>query len=207
MQSLLADPGGGCGALLDAQFEPAWVVGLSLGPWWRWSWGCNCPTRCRAGAGQRSRVLLETPKEQERCALRLAAGSCARWRGAGSRALPGPDLAWCATSSGAFRQRKRRPGAAEALPGWSVRARLGTLWQPVAIISTSHDYLPPGAAGGAVRLPAHRHHPLTPMVTDTWPRKSHWFNWRIQPIEGADSRRKSRTLVHFVAVQGPPDPA
>ncbi|TNI66597.1 alpha/beta hydrolase, partial [Aeromonas salmonicida] len=30
----------------------------------------------------------------------------------------------------------------EALPGWSVRARLSTLHQPVALVSSSDDYLP-----------------------------------------------------------------
>ncbi|SIQ15281.1 Pimeloyl-ACP methyl ester carboxylesterase [Aeromonas sp. RU39B] len=47
-----------------------------------------------------------------------------------------------------FRRRFRRNNKRvykqilEALPGWSVRARLGVLSQPVAVVSSSDDYLP-----------------------------------------------------------------
>jgi 3-oxoadipate enol-lactonase len=97
-----------------------------------------------------SEFLLETPKEQERHAMRL---KWLRWFGMrplawwlGRELFPGPELAPVRHT---FRLRfvrsnkkKTYRALLEALPGWSVRARLGSLWQPVAIISTSHDYLP-----------------------------------------------------------------
>ena len=79
------------------------------------------------------------------CASSGCAGSaCGRWRGGSvASSFPAPISPRCATPSGALRaQQKTYKALLEALPGWSVRARLGTLWQPVAIISTSHDYLP-----------------------------------------------------------------
>ena len=96
-----------------------------------------------------SEFLLETPKEQERYAMRL---KWLRWFGMrplawwlGRELFPGPDLAQVRhTFRLRFVRNKKKTYKAllEALPGWSVRARLGSLWQPVAIISTSHDYLP-----------------------------------------------------------------
>ncbi len=96
-----------------------------------------------------SEFLLETPKEQERFAQRL---KWLRWFGLrplawwlGRELFPGPDFAQVRhTFRLRFVRNKKKTYKAllEALPGWSVRARLGNIWQPVAIISTSHDYLP-----------------------------------------------------------------
>jgi hypothetical protein len=82
------------------------------------------------------------------CASSGCAGlACDRSPGGwGANSSPAPSSPRCATPSGcaSCAATRKRPIKAllEALPGWSVRARLGSLWQPVAIISTSHDYLP-----------------------------------------------------------------
>ncbi|MFQ2599186.1 alpha/beta fold hydrolase [Aeromonas caviae] len=136
---------------LDEQPEPAWVVGLSLGAMVALELALQLPHKVQGLVlvNGFSEFLLETPKEQERYAMRL---KWLRWFGMrplawwlGRELFPGPDLAQVRhTFRGRFVRNKKKTYKAllEALPGWSVRARLGTLWQPVAIISTSHDYLP-----------------------------------------------------------------
>ena len=137
---------------LDEQPEPAWVVGLSLGAMVALELALRLPHKVQGLVlvNGFSEFLLETPKEQERHAMRL---KWLRWFGMrplawwlGRELFPGPELAPVRHT---FRLRfvrsnkkKTYRALLEALPGWSVRARLGSLWQPVAIISTSHDYLP-----------------------------------------------------------------
>ncbi|MDQ1883322.1 alpha/beta hydrolase [Aeromonas salmonicida] len=137
---------------LDEQPEPAWVVGLSLGAMVALELVLQLPHKVRGLVlvNGFSEFLLETPKEQERYAQRL---KWLRWFGMrplawwlGRELFPGPDLAQVRHT---FRLRfvrsnkkKTYRALLDALPGWSVRARLGSIWQPVAIISTSHDYLP-----------------------------------------------------------------
>lgn len=137
---------------LEEQPEPAWVVGLSLGAMVALELALRLPHKVRGLVlvNGFSEFLLETPKEQERHAMRL---KWLRWFGMrplawwlGRELFPGPELAQVRHT---FRLRfvrsnkkKTYRALLEALPGWSVRARLGSLWQPVAIISTSHDYLP-----------------------------------------------------------------
>ena len=137
---------------LEEQPEPAWVVGLSLGAMVALELALRLPHKVRGLVlvNGFSEFLLETPREQERHAMRL---KWLRWFGMrplawwlGRELFPGPELAPVRHT---FRLRfvrsnkkKTYKALLEALPGWSVRARLGSLWQPVAIISTSHDYLP-----------------------------------------------------------------
>ena len=136
---------------LDEQPEPAWVVGLSLGAMVALELALQLPHKVQGLVlvNGFSEFLLETPKEQERYAQRL---KWLRWFGMrplawwlGRELFPGPELAQVRHT---FRLRfvrntkKTYKALLEALPGWSVRARLGNIWQPVAIISTSHDYLP-----------------------------------------------------------------
>ncbi len=136
---------------LDEQPEPAWVVGLSLGAMVALELALQLPHKVQGLVlvNGFSEFLLETPKEQERFAQRL---KWLRWFGLrplawwlGRELFPGPDLAQARhTFRLRFVRNKKKTYKAllEALPGWSVRARLGNVWQPVAIISTSHDYLP-----------------------------------------------------------------
>ncbi len=136
---------------LDEQPEPAWVVGLSLGAMVALELALQLPHKVQGLVlvNGFSEFLLETPKEQERFAQRL---KWLRWFGLrplawwlGRELFPGPDLAQVRhTFRLRFVRNKKKTYKAllEALPGWSVRARLGNIWQPVAIISTSHDYLP-----------------------------------------------------------------
>ena len=135
---------------LDEQPEPAWVVGLSLGAMVALELALQLPHKVQGLVlvNGFSEFLLETPKS--RSALPSASSGCAgsacstrlvAWPRALSRPRP------CAGAShlpAAFRAQQEETYKAllEALPGWSVRARLGNIWQPVAIISTSHDYLP-----------------------------------------------------------------
>ncbi|MFB2863294.1 alpha/beta fold hydrolase [Aeromonas sp. MdU4] len=137
---------------LDEQPEPAWVVGLSLGAMVALELALQLPHKVQGLVlvNGFSEFLLETAKEQERYAQRL---KWLRWFGMrplawwlGRELFPGSDLAQVRHT---FRLRfvrnnkkKVYKALLEALPGWSVRARLGQIWQPVAIISTSHDYLP-----------------------------------------------------------------
>lgn len=137
---------------LDTQPEPAWVVGLSLGAMVALELALQRPHKVQGLVlvNGVSEFLLETPKEQERYAQRL---KWLRWFGMrplawwlGRELFPGPDLAQVRRT---FRLRFVRSNRKkiyrallDALPGWSVRARLGQIWQPVAIISTRHDYLP-----------------------------------------------------------------
>lgn len=137
---------------LDEQPEPAWVVGLSLGAMVALELALQLPGKVRGLVlvNGFSEFLLETPKEQERYAMRL---KWLRWFGMRPLAwwlarelFPGAELAQLRQT---FRQRfirsnKKKVYRAllDALPGWSARARLGQIVQPVAIISTSQDYLP-----------------------------------------------------------------
>jgi 3-oxoadipate enol-lactonase len=136
---------------LDEQPEPAWVVGLSLGAMVALELALQLPGKIRGLVlvNGVSECLLENPREQERYAQRL---KWLRWFGMrplawwlGRELFPGPELAQMRRT---FRQRfcrnrkKVYKALLDALPGWSARARLGAIWQPVAIISTTHDYLP-----------------------------------------------------------------
>ena len=136
---------------LDEQPEPAWVVGLSLGAMVALELALQLPHKVQGLVlvNGFSEFLLETPKS--RSALPSASSGCAGsacgtlawWLG--RELFPGPDLAQVRhTFRLRFVRNKKKTYKAllEALPGWSVRARLGNIWQPVAIISTSHDYLP-----------------------------------------------------------------
>lgn len=137
---------------LDEQPEPAWVVGLSLGAMVALELALQLPNKIRGLVlvNGFSEFLLESPRERERYAQRL---KWLRWFGMRPLAwwlarelFPGPELAQLRQT---FRLRFVRSNKKKvyrallaALPGWSARARLGTLWQPVAIISTTQDYLP-----------------------------------------------------------------
>ncbi|MFM4704430.1 alpha/beta fold hydrolase [Aeromonas bivalvium] len=137
---------------LEEQPGPAWVVGLSLGAMVALELALQLPSKVSGLVlvNGFSEFLLETAKEQERYAMRL---KWLRWFGMrplawwlGRELFPGPELARVRRT---FRLRfvqsnrkKTYKALLGALPGWSVRARLGAIRQPVAIISTSHDYLP-----------------------------------------------------------------
>ncbi|MCH7370624.1 MULTISPECIES: alpha/beta fold hydrolase [Aeromonas] len=137
---------------LDEQPEPAWVVGLSLGAMVALELALQLPHKVRGLVlvNGFSECLLETPKDQERHAMRL---KWLRWFGMRPLAwwlarelFPGPELAQVRST---FRQRfvrsnkkKTYRALLDGLPGWSARARLGQIVQPVAIISTTQDYLP-----------------------------------------------------------------
>jgi pimeloyl-ACP methyl ester carboxylesterase len=135
---------------LDEQPEPAWVVGLSLGAMVALELALQLPHKVQGLVlvNGFSEFLLETPKEQERFAQRL---KWLRWFGMrplawwlGRELFPGPDLAQVRhTFRGASCATKEdlqgaAGGAARLVGAGSSRH----LWQPVAIISTSHDYLP-----------------------------------------------------------------
>ncbi|PJG59767.1 alpha/beta hydrolase [Aeromonas cavernicola] len=136
---------------LDEQPESAWIVGLSLGAMVALELALQLPHKVQGLVliNGVSEFLLETPKEQERYAQRL---KWLRWFGMrpiawwlGRELFPGPDLVKVRhTFRLRFVRNKKKVYKAllEALPGWSVRARLSAIRQPVAIISTSHDYLP-----------------------------------------------------------------
>ncbi|MGB6189737.1 MAG: alpha/beta hydrolase [Aeromonas molluscorum] len=136
---------------LDEQAEPAWIVGLSLGAMVALELALQLPEKVRGLVliNGVSEFLLDNPKDQDRHALRL---KWLRWFGMrplawwlGRELFPGPELAQMRRT---FRQRfcrnrkKVYKALLGAIPGWSVRARLGAIWQPVAIISTVQDYLP-----------------------------------------------------------------
>ncbi|GAA0451396.1 alpha/beta fold hydrolase [Aeromonas salmonicida subsp. achromogenes] len=154
---------------LDEQPEPAWVVGLSLGAMVALELALQLPHKVRGLVlvNGFSEFLLETPKEQERYAQRL---KWLRWFGMrplawwlGRELFPGPDLAQVRHT---FRLRfvrsnkkKTYRALLDALPGWSVRARLGSIWQHLAAGGHHlHQSRLPAArqTGGAVRRPAQR---------------------------------------------------
>ncbi|WP_421290983.1 alpha/beta fold hydrolase [Aeromonas taiwanensis] len=137
---------------LDEQPGPAWVVGLSLGAMVALELALQLPHKVQGLVlvNGFSEFLLETPKERERYAQRL---KWLRWFGMrplawwlGRELFPGPELAPVRrTFRLRFVQNNRKKtyrALLDGLPGWSVRARLGNIRQPVAIVSTSHDYLP-----------------------------------------------------------------
>ncbi len=171
----------------DSLSPPGWSG--SWVPWWRWSWRCNCRTRCRgwcwstASANfcwRRQRAGALCPAPQVAALVRPAAARLV----ARPRAFPGPDLAQVRhTFRLRFVRNKKKTYKAllEALPGWSVRARLGNIWQPVAIISTSHDYLP--LAKRVEQLPpAQRHHPHPQRPPRLAGGRSSGFNHLLQRI-------------------------
>ena len=134
-----------------------------------------------------SEFLLETPKEQERYAMRL---KWLRWFGMrplawwlGRELFPGPDLAQVRhTFRGRFvRNKEDLQGAA----GGAARlVGAGSSRHPLAAGGHHlHQSRPsaPGAAGGAVRLPAQCHHPHP-----GWSRLAGGRSCRVQSSVAAD---------------------
>jgi pimeloyl-ACP methyl ester carboxylesterase len=185
---------------LDEQPEPAWVVGLSLGAMVALELALQLPHKVQGLVlvNGFSEFLLETPKEQERYAMRL---KWLRWFGMrplawwlGRELFPGPDLAQVRhTFRGASCATKEdlqgaAGGAARLVGAGSSRHPLAAGGHHLHQSRLSA----PGAAGGAVRLlPNATIH--TPDGHHAWPAEDPpgsiiCCSGSSQPIEGADSR-------------------
>jgi pimeloyl-ACP methyl ester carboxylesterase len=175
---------------LDEQPEPAWVVGLSLGAMVALELALQLPHKVQGLVlvNGFSEFLLETPKEQERYAMRL---KWLRWFGMrplawwlGRELFPGPDLAQVRhTFRGASCATKRRPTRRcwRRCPAGRcglVSAPSGSRWPSSPPVTTICPW-----RGGWSSSPPCPMPPSTPrMVTTPGRRKILRFNHLLQRI-------------------------